>query len=66
MVKSYLENTQDVEKIIEKLQSFCQYVQEDVRDICLDLVKTQVPVIIEKITQGLDAEKICKIIGMCD
>ena len=66
LVKSYLENEQDVQKIIEKLESFCSYCKPEVQDICKQLVDEKVPEIIKYIDDKLDGEQICKILDMCE
>ncbi|EAY15641.1 surfactant B protein, putative [Trichomonas vaginalis G3] len=65
MIEDYLEDGKTEQEIIEKLESYCQYVTADLRVICDKLVEVGVPAIIKYLKDNEPPAAVCKLIKFC-
>lgn len=65
IVVSWLQNERNVDTIVVQVESLCVYVDESVRDICLQMVSDYVPPVVNYFTQQLAENDVCAVLGIC-
>ena len=65
IVEKYLKDGKKVDEIVKKVETYCQYVAEDVRSICDQLVEEKIPEIIAYIEKQIETHDVCNFLDYC-
>ena len=65
MIEGFLKDGKKVDEIVKKIETYCQYVAEDVRPICNQLCEEKIPEIISYIEQQMEAHDLCNLLDYC-
>ncbi|OHT15341.1 hypothetical protein TRFO_42579 [Tritrichomonas foetus] len=60
-----MKDARTISQIVKSIEKLCEYVDENVRDVCQTIIVDNVPKIIAYIEQLMEAHDVCWEIGIC-
>ena len=65
LIEDYLKDGHNVETITKKLEELCKHTSAFIQPVCVSLIDTAVPKIIELLEKEMEIHDICIYIKMC-
>lgn len=65
IIEKKLKDGATVAEITKQAESVCQYVEEEVKSICIQVIDEQTPKIIAYIEQAMESTNVCEALGIC-